>query len=138
MKTNNQLFDNQDEKISQRFRSIRDALGLQQGDFAKRAGIHQSQVSEIEKGTRNITAEILLKLEDTFNVNWRWLARNEGEMFLNEQSEVAAHPNTYGRGSKSTAREIEFWRDKFLEVNEKYTTLLENKVFSGADKRNAG
>lgn len=75
------MADNQMEKISDRFKKARIYLGLKQADFAKRANIKQSQVSEIESDKRNITPAILIALEDTFNLNRKWIESGEGEMF---------------------------------------------------------
>lgn len=72
--------DNQEEKISQRFKEIRKNLGKSQKEFAKEANILQSQVSEIENGKRNITAAIYIALEDTFNIDRKWLETGEGQM----------------------------------------------------------
>lgn len=80
------MTDNQEEKIYNRFRLIRKMLDLGQKDFAKQAGIVQSIVSEIENGKKNISPAILLSLEDTFNVNRRWILTGEGEMFLPESN----------------------------------------------------
>lgn len=80
------MTDNQVEKISQRFKLIRKMLDLGQKEFANQAGIMQSMVSAIENGKRNITPAIILTLDDTFNVNRKWLFTGEGEMFLPESN----------------------------------------------------
>ncbi|MNI48462.1 Helix-turn-helix domain protein [compost metagenome] len=78
--------DNQEEKISQRFKLIRKMLELGQVEFAKQTGIMQSMVSAIENGKRIITPAIYLSLEDSLNINRKWLITGEGEMFLPESN----------------------------------------------------
>jgi len=76
------MTDNQKEKISQRFKEMRKSLKKDQKSFAVEAGILQSQVSEIENNKRNITAAILIAIEDAYGVSRKWIEYGEGEMLL--------------------------------------------------------
>src|SRR5579863_8730960 len=76
------MIDNQKEKINARLKQLRTQLKLNQLEFAELARLKQSQVSAIESGRRNITAAIMLALEDHFKVNRHWLKTGSGEMFL--------------------------------------------------------
>ncbi|WP_316745139.1 helix-turn-helix transcriptional regulator [Pedobacter antarcticus] len=78
------MTDNQIEKISQRFKELRKSLNKDQKAFAKEAGILQSQVSEIENNKRNITAAIIIALEDAYGLNRKWLESGDGEMIINK------------------------------------------------------
>lgn len=125
MNNSNQLFDIQDKRISQRLTEARESLGLNKSAFAKKAGIYPSQISELESGSRNITAEVLLKIELAHNISWRHIARAEGEVFLNN-NRVAEPQGIYSNNTEELKKELELWKNKFLEVNDKYTALLES------------
>lgn len=131
MTKSSQLIDNQDEKISQRFIEAREATGLSKAKFARAANLHHSQVSEIENGSRNVTAEILLKIEDAFDINWRFIAKGEGPVLKHtyEAESLHSHVNEPSYEIKNEIsdmkKELERWREKFLEINDKYTALLE-------------
>lgn len=56
-------------------------LGLGQVEFAERAHIKQSQVSQIETGTREITEAIYASLEHHLGANRAWIENLEGEPF---------------------------------------------------------
>lgn len=81
--------DNQDKKIIDRFKSIRNELRLNQVEFAELAIIKQSQISAIESGKRNITAAIKIALEDNLRINRDWLETGKGEMFLQNEENNA-------------------------------------------------
>jgi|GEM_PF-5112105 len=142
MKNNMQLFDIHDDKISQRFAEARKATGLNMTKFANKAGLFQSQVSEIENGTRNITAEILLKIELAFGISWRYIARNEGEIYLGTYNLAKEPDAVYYNGIEEMKKELTLWKNRFLEVNDKYTALLESSTKTAQannnDKRKTG
>ena len=84
------MADYQLEKISQRVKFVRKSLKKDQKEFSSGAGIQQSQISEIENEKRNITAAILVALEDAYKINRKWLESGQGEMFL---SDIVSEPN---------------------------------------------
>jgi len=49
-------------------RRLREAKGWSQEDYADRAGIHRTYVSDIERGRRNPTVTIVEKLAKPFEV----------------------------------------------------------------------
>lgn len=83
------MADNQEKKIIDRFKLIRNRLRLNQVEFSDVAKIKQSQVSAIESGKRNITAAIKISLEDNLRVNRDWLETGVGEMFLRNEEKNA-------------------------------------------------
>ena len=62
------------ERFGYAVRDRREALGLTQEEFAERAGIHRTYLSDIERGTRNVSliniervaAALALKLSELF------------------------------------------------------------------------
>lgn len=50
-------------------RRLREAKGWSQEDYAERAGIHRTYVSDIERGRRNPTVTVVEKLARPFEVS---------------------------------------------------------------------
>jgi transcriptional regulator with XRE-family HTH domain len=50
-------------------RRLREAKGWSQEDYADRAGIHRTYVSDIERGKRNPTVTVVQKLAKPFEVS---------------------------------------------------------------------
>jgi len=55
-------------RLGQNLRKLRDEKGWSQEDFADRAGIHRTYVSDIERGRRNPTITVLEKLAKPLGV----------------------------------------------------------------------
>ena len=70
--------------MNERFRALRKALGLTQGEFGKILGLTTSGVSEIEAGRRNVTEQHLIMLSNYKGrpIDVNWIRTGEGEMFL--------------------------------------------------------
>jgi transcriptional regulator with XRE-family HTH domain len=64
------------ERFGYAVRGRREALGLTQEEFAERAGIHRTYLSDIERGTRNLSlinierlaSALVLKLSELFQL----------------------------------------------------------------------
>ena len=50
------------QRLGQNVRRLRDAKGWSQEEYADRAGIHRTYVSDIERGRRNPTITVVEKL----------------------------------------------------------------------------
>ncbi len=72
-----------------RFKMIRNTLGLTQKEFGKALNKTYIMIQNYEKGRRNITDGILLNLQDIFNVNIEWMRTGEGSMFLSDSDKKA-------------------------------------------------
>ncbi|GFZ93729.1 transcriptional regulator [Paenibacillus marchantiophytorum] len=59
--------------IGFRIKSIRKANNLNQSQFAKTIGISQGNLSEIEMGNSNPSAETLISIRVEYKVNLNWL-----------------------------------------------------------------
>ena len=55
-------------RLGRNIRKLREANGWSQEDYADRAGIHRTYVSDIERGRRNPTIVVVEKLAAPFNV----------------------------------------------------------------------
>lgn len=55
-------------RLGQNIRKLREAKGWSQEDYADRAGIHRTYVSDIERGRRNPTVTVIEKLAKPLEV----------------------------------------------------------------------
>ena len=55
-------------RLGQNVRRLREAKGWSQEDYADRAGIHRTYVSDIERGRRNPTIAVVEKLAKPLEV----------------------------------------------------------------------
>ncbi|MDR3335025.1 MAG: helix-turn-helix domain-containing protein [Treponema sp.] len=71
-----------DEGIAVRFREVRATSGLKQKDFAASIGISHSVISDIERGAREPSRQVLSALAEVYHVDLNWLllgvGKNEG------------------------------------------------------------
>ncbi len=84
--TNKKLF------VGPRFRRIRQQLGLSQTQIAEGLGISPSYVNLIERNQRPVTAQILLRLAETYDLDLRDLATADEDRFFAELNEVFSDP----------------------------------------------
>ena len=56
------------KRLGLNIRRRRDAEGWSQEDYADRAGIHRTYVSDIERGRRNPTVTVVEKLAQPFGI----------------------------------------------------------------------
>lgn len=75
-------------EISSRFREVRKALNLNQGDFAKTLHVSRSHLSNIESGKREPSEQTCYLLCSEFHINEKWLISGEKPMF--NQAEIDA------------------------------------------------
>jgi len=64
-----------------RIKTLRKSLKLTQTEFGKKLGLSLQAVQDWEYGRNKIPESSLLLIENTFNINPRWLREGEGEMF---------------------------------------------------------
>lgn len=76
--------------MNERFKELRKALGLTQGEFGKILGLSTSGVSEIEAGRRKVTGQHLIMLSNYKKkiINIEWLRTGDGEMFVKMDREA--------------------------------------------------
>jgi len=79
--------------IGQRIRVVRKYLNLTQKEFAQALGFTDpTYFSKLEKEKTQPTEYLLRLIEQTFNINPKWLREGEGEMFLEERKLSEAKP----------------------------------------------
>src|SRR5215510_3596596 len=78
--------------VGPRFRRIRQQLGLSQTQIAEGLGISPSYINLIERNQRPVTAQILLRLAETYDLDLRDLATADEDRFFAELNEVFSDP----------------------------------------------
>src|SRR5262244_4538561 len=78
--------------VGPRFRRIRQQLGLSQTQIAEGLGISPSYVNLIERNQRPVTAQILLKMAEAYDLDLRELAAADKDRFFAELNEVFSDP----------------------------------------------
>ena len=78
--------------VGPRFRRIRRQIGLSQTQMAKELNISPSYVNLIEQNQRPVTAQILLKMAEAYDVDLRDLAAADKDRFFAELNEVFSDP----------------------------------------------
>jgi transcriptional regulator with XRE-family HTH domain len=71
-----------EQQIRERIIEIRKALNLKQRDFARKLGLKQTTLSNIETGRNGVTGANVRLICITFNVNETWLRSGDGPLFL--------------------------------------------------------
>ncbi len=67
--------------IGDRLRQVREKVGLNQRDFSLQFGVNQQNLSNYERGKRDIPDSLKVKFIQ-YGVNIHWLLTGEGEMFI--------------------------------------------------------
>src|SRR3954470_371174 len=78
--------------VGPRFRRIRQQLGLSQTQMAEGLGISPSYVNLIERNQRPVTAQLLLRLAETYDLDLRDLASADEDRFFAELNEIFSDP----------------------------------------------
>lgn len=75
----------------ERVKEVRNKLDLTLENFGKKLGVTKVAISNIERGNRNLTEQMLKSICREFDVSEDWLRTGEGEMFikLSKQKEIA-------------------------------------------------
>lgn len=110
-----------------RILSLRESLGVNQEEFAKRIGVSRNFISLVETGKRNLSDRTISDICREFNVNETWIRTGEGEMFtqMSRTDEISAFVGSILKGESD-------FRQKFISVLARMTPdewqLLEKKV----------
>ncbi|HWW48692.1 MAG TPA: short-chain fatty acyl-CoA regulator family protein [Xanthobacteraceae bacterium] len=78
--------------VGPRFRRIRQQLGLSQTQIAEGLGISPSYVNLIERNQRPVTAQILLRMAEAYDLDLRDLATADEDRFFAELNEIFSDP----------------------------------------------
>lgn len=67
--------------MKERIKQIRNTVGMNQTDFAKRLSVSRSAICKIESGENSPSEQTINLICREFNVNETWLRTGEGEPF---------------------------------------------------------
>lgn len=73
--------------MKDRFRLLRQKLGLSQKEMAEGLGVPSTTISKYERGEVKPAADILAKIANTYGVNLNWLLTGLGDMFIKTEAE---------------------------------------------------
>ena len=72
--------------INDRIRVLRKKLGFTLKQFGKMVGVSEGAMSNIEKGNRNVTEQMVKSICREFNVNEEWLRTGKGDMTIDSDT----------------------------------------------------
>src|SRR3954454_2908890 len=78
--------------VGPRFRRIRQQLGLSQTQLAQGLGISPSYINLIERNQRPVTAQLLMRLAQPYDLDLRDLASADEDRFFAELNEIFSDP----------------------------------------------
>src|SRR3974390_3480553 len=78
--------------VGPRFRRIRQQLNLSQTQIAEGLGVSPSYINLIERNQRPVTAQLLLRLAETYDLDLRDLATADEDRFFAELNEGFSDP----------------------------------------------
>lgn len=79
---------------NQRLRDIRNELRLTQSELSDKLKIAQGSYSDVERGRKSISYQLLKKLVEILGVSSEWLITGNGNMFI-ANAHPNAHPNAH-------------------------------------------
>ena len=105
--------------VGPRFRRIRQQLGLSQTQIAEGLGISPSYVNLIERNQRPVTAQILLRLAETYDLDLRDLATADEDRFFAELNEIFSDP---------LFRQIDLPKQELEEMRKSYDSAFNDRI----------
>ncbi|MCI4590350.1 short-chain fatty acyl-CoA regulator family protein [Sphingobium sp. BYY-5] len=102
--------------LGPKLRVLRRELGLNQTQMAEELGVSPSYLNHLERNQRPLTAQMLLRLANTYDIDIRDFTATPAEGGLSELSEIL---------SDALVRDIGIARDEVLEVTENYPGVSE-------------
>jgi transcriptional regulator with XRE-family HTH domain len=100
--------------ISQRFKSIREALRMNQKQMAREMGVSPASISEIEQGHNKPRHDVVYNLTAKFSVNINYLLHGSGEMFIRGVVERSIIPEVYGEHTEFLKKFLRYFKESTL------------------------
>lgn len=115
--------------IQDRFKEIRNSVGVTQDNFAEKLGVSRSTIAQIERKNNLPTIELIVRIVNIYNISGDWILTGRGEMHiktnsLEEEGEGLKKENI---ASNSGFTELEKANLK-IEVLEKFLDKILNKI----------
>jgi transcriptional regulator with XRE-family HTH domain len=113
------------EHIGKRLETLMKVLEMKSGDFAKKAEISQSLISNITAGKNGPSKSTVSLICRTYGVNKEWLLTGDGEMFISPDGRLEnLAPDekelleAYDRLMPETQKEVRDYAREKLELQE--------------------
>ncbi|MFB9862391.1 helix-turn-helix domain-containing protein [Rufibacter immobilis] len=108
----------------ERFKHLREQLGLTQKEFADKLMLNQTYISAIESGKRGISSKLLKKLFVLFDVSSEWI--------LNGGGEISSKSGITKNDKNTQERENGLGEKRYIEMSKRGTEedAQENTTFS--------
>lgn len=92
--------------INERFKLVREQLGLTTRSFGASINMSGGAITNMEKGSRNITDRTISDVCREFNVNYDWLVYGDGEMFNQTDHRAYAIIDEILNGQNEFAKQV--------------------------------
>ncbi|HET8611690.1 MAG TPA: short-chain fatty acyl-CoA regulator family protein [Sphingomonas sp.] len=102
--------------LGPRLRVLRRELGLNQSRMAEELGVSPSYLNHLERNQRPLTAQMLLRLANTYDIDMRSFVAGANEAAASDLHEIFADP---------LMRDIGIPRHEIMEVAENYPSVAE-------------
>src|SRR5690242_16854639 len=102
--------------LGPKLRVLRRELGINQTRMAEELGVSPSYLNHLERNQRPLTAQMLLRLANTYDIDIRDFVANTQEGAARELGEILSDP---------LVRDLSVPRDEALEVAENYPAVGE-------------
>ena len=102
--------------VGERIRARRQELGWTQEQFAEKAGISKGFLSDVETGTRNISAEYLLKIAQALTVTLDFLMKGDPSKLKTREIQIPARLSTLAKQQNLTFAQTLMLLDMRLQI----------------------
>ncbi len=116
--------------IGNRIEILIEKLGLNKGEFAKKADISQSLISNIISGNNGPSRATVNLICNTYHVNKTWLRTGEGEMFDNEYKSEALNQTFYIQGDEMLTQEEAIFMGSYRQLTSQNRIVIRATVDS--------
>lgn len=101
-----------EEKICERFKEIRNLLGMKQWDFAKEIKLTQGHVSDIENKRKGVSDRVIEIICLKFNIREEWIRTGKGEMYQYTDADDYSEISTLigEKDPKAKQAIIDYWK----------------------------
>lgn len=116
---------------AEKFRLIREDIGLSQGMLARDMGVTQSFLSQVEKGLKNVSRDLLLKIFMHYGYSSEWWYKGKGPM----KKPVVEDKTTLVRDIKMLTLKIQIMEDEIDKLkadNQWLMRKLGDRAHAGA------
>ena len=121
----------------ERIREIRNTLALTLEKFGDRLGVTKVAISNIEKGNRNLTEQMIKAICREYNVNYDYLMYGKGNMFSNFPQTILEELCTQYDLDDLDKQIIEIYITLPKQLRDSVKEHIKKTYFNGENKKNS-